>query len=129
MRLRWKAPVSSPIRQAKIMRMELQICDRTYSLLPTAQAVCRVENELGAGIIRIIRKLAAGDVFVDEMALIVFHFIYANHQDATPSLEQIKDAIVENGLIYVLEPLSEAFSYLMEAEKTVHKKMPENITV
>lgn len=99
--------------------MHVIIGEHLYSLQPTAQAVSRVENELQESLIGLARRLAAGDMRLDEMALLFFHFIYANHADASPTLDQIRQDIVENGLWHGLEALSELFSHLIDAHDEV----------
>jgi hypothetical protein len=87
--------------------------DKKYVLLPNAQAICAIEHELGASIIAIARKLIAGELFIDEMALIVFHAMYAADSENTLPVQDIKNTIIDNGLTDTLSALSAMFSTVL----------------
>lgn len=93
--------------------MHLYFADKSYSLSAPGKALCAVENELNCSIISIAKKLLEGDLLVDDMAVVFFHFIYQSDPQNALSMEQIAEVIVSEGIAQAIENLSELLADLL----------------
>jgi len=74
----------------------------SYTLHPTFAALSGIEQTLGIGFVALARKLAEGDITLEELAAIISGCMAETPPD--------KDALVRGGLANVIETVSDMFA-------------------
>ena len=97
--------------------MQLVMQGREITLRPTAKAIEAMERELGQGVVQLAKKLEQGELWFSQLALILFHFLYAQDADKAPSLDEIMQEMVQAGLAESMEIVAELFSELLEGQQ------------
>lgn len=97
--------------------IQVIVSGKAYLAAPSARAVCRVEQEFEQSVMAIARKLCDGQLTTGKMSLILFHFIYPHHGDDTPSLDEIADSMVSEGIVNAMELIAELFAHVLDGQK------------
>ncbi len=76
--------------------VEIVLDGMHYTLRPTFEALCRIEQELGAGLLAVARLLAQGQLNLTQLIAIIHHCTQAAGH--TTSREVFCNALLHNGL-------------------------------
>ena len=84
--------------------VEITLAGKTWTMRPTFQALCEIEDKTGAELTTLARQIWDGEGSVKATAIIVSEGIRACHANG-PDLNAVGEAIVSEGLNSVLEPV------------------------
>lgn len=84
--------------------VEITLAGDSYTLRPSFQALCEIEEATGMGIAALLRRYGDGAFGVRDVAAVLWAGIRATDRQA-PRMNEIGEIIVEEGLAAFVEPV------------------------
>ena len=88
--------------------VEITLAGKTYTMRPTFEALCEIEDRTGVGLAVQLRRFAEGTFGVRDVAAILSAGIRASDK-AAPGIDEIGQIIVEEGIA----PFAEAIGVFL----------------
>ena len=80
----------------------LELVGKKYTLRPTFEALCELEDRLNLGILEIFNILHGGDIRLRFISAVVWSGIWGYDKDKAPSYEEVGDMVMKTGIANVI---------------------------
>ena len=84
--------------------VKVTLAGKAYTMRPTFQALCEIEEQTGVGLAVQLRRFGEGSFGVRDVAAILAAGIRATDRNA-PGADEIGEIVVEEGLAPFVEPI------------------------
>ncbi len=107
---RSKAPVPSPAPLYNIManplrgEVDIRLAGKAYTLRPTFQALCELEQRAGSNLYHIARRFEDGSFTLLDITCVVWSGIRGTLGASAPTFEDIGEHIVLQGVANMVDP-------------------------
>lgn len=101
--------------------VSVTLMDTVYHTRPTFNAVARIEGALGEGVVSLGQKAFTQQLPVSSMAVILHHMAATDSGHKPPSIKDIGEFLVDEGIDDVVAPMAEFLLNSFRGTKRVRK--------
>lgn len=103
---------------------QITLGSETYTCRLTIDALIKIEEEIGMGVIKLINKLSNEfDMPIKDQLIILYHALRGGGNDFDQ--KKVKSLVVENGLIKTTQVILLMLTSTLNDEETTEKKEEE----
>jgi len=81
----------------------LKLCGMDYTLRPTFESLCELEDRTNSSVLQTIASMRGGDIRLKELTHIIWSGMFGYDAENTPEVEVIGKLIIEEGLTNVMQ--------------------------
>jgi hypothetical protein len=104
--------MTNPLRN----EVTITLAGQERTMRATFSALRSIEQSLGTSIIGLIKRTASADLGLGDTATIIFHGL-RGHEDTRLTMEQVGEAVMNEGLTNLLKPVMEFIGKSMDGVK------------
>jgi len=82
--------------------VSIKLNDKEYTMRPTFEALCELENRLNTTIPQLIVDLQTGIVSIKAVATIIWAGIWGYNKEEAPSIIEVGEMVVSDGMINII---------------------------
>lgn len=85
----------------------IKLDGKNYTLRPTFEALCELEDRLDDSVIRILASMQGGRIRLNALTHIIWAGMWGYDKDKAPSIEEVGQLVMDTGLLAILEQTSD----------------------
>lgn len=81
----------------------LRLCGTDYTLRPTFEALCELEDRAGGSVLAMIASMEGGQIRLKELTHIIWSGMYGYDAEAAPGVSEVGEFVLQEGLVSVIK--------------------------